>query len=150
MSPQSQKLDDHLYGEDHGEDHVEDVHDGGERLRLLVMLRGQKRSNHHNTEMDEFLCVCVLSRDVCVRRYLNSQSEGVSQDQRKHDVFKLTGVDYFPEFELGGVFGDVNLDRLSFEGVVHTLTLQGGQRDERELLTVQQMHRSFKSNHNDA
>ena len=59
VSPQSQELDDHLYGEDHGEDHVEDVHDGGERLRLLVMLRGQKRSNHHNTEMDEFLCVCV-------------------------------------------------------------------------------------------
>ena len=58
-----------------------------------------------------------------MKRYLNSQSEGVSQDQHEHDVFKLAGVDYFPEFELGWVFGNVNLYRLSFQGVVDTLAL---------------------------
>lgn len=66
---------------------------------------------------------------ICSKWYLNSQSEGVSQNQHKHDIFKLAGVDDFPEFELGGVFGNVNLYRLSFESVVHTLTLgQGGKR----------------------
>ena len=38
MNTQSQQLDDHLEGEDDGEDHVQDVHDGGEELRLLVVL----------------------------------------------------------------------------------------------------------------
>lgn len=38
MSAQSQEFNDHLDGEDHGEDHVEDVHDGGEEFGLFVML----------------------------------------------------------------------------------------------------------------
>jgi len=38
MNPESQQFDDHLHGEDHREDHVEDVHDGGEELGLLVVL----------------------------------------------------------------------------------------------------------------
>lgn len=58
-----------------------------------------------------------------MKLYLNSQSEGVSQNQHKHDVFKLAGVDDSPEFELGRVFGNVNLYRLSFQCVVHTLAL---------------------------
>lgn len=58
------------------------------------------------------------------RRYLDGQRERVSQDQHKHDVFKLAGVDDFPEFELGLVFRDVNLNGLSFEGVVDALTLE--------------------------
>lgn len=42
MSTQSQQLDDHLNGENHSEDHVEDVHDGGEQFGLLVVLRKRK------------------------------------------------------------------------------------------------------------
>lgn len=42
MSTESQELDDHLNGENHGEDHVEDVHDGGEQFGLLVVL-GEKQ-----------------------------------------------------------------------------------------------------------
>lgn len=45
MSPESQQLDDHLNGEHHSEDHVQDVHDGREQLRLLVML-GEKQQGH--------------------------------------------------------------------------------------------------------
>lgn len=58
------------------------------------------------------------------RRYLDGQRERVPQDQHKHDVFKLAGVDDLPEFELGLVFRDVNLNGLSFEGVVDALTLE--------------------------
>lgn len=65
---------------------------------------------------------------VCVRRYLDGQSQRVPQDQHKHDVFKLTGVDYSPELELRWVFGDVNFYRLGFQSVVHTLALHGGER----------------------
>lgn len=61
-------------------------------------------------------------------RYLDSQRERVPQDQHKHDVFKLAGVDDFPEFELGLVFRDVNLYGLSFEGVVDALTLERQRR----------------------
>lgn len=38
VSPQSQQLDDHLYGENESEDQVEEVHDGGEEFGLLVVL----------------------------------------------------------------------------------------------------------------
>ena len=38
MSSKSQQFDDHLPSENHCEDHVEDVHDGGKQLGLLVML----------------------------------------------------------------------------------------------------------------
>lgn len=38
VSAESQEFNDHLDGEDHGEDHVEDVHDGGEEFGLFVML----------------------------------------------------------------------------------------------------------------
>ena len=58
-----------------------------------------------------------------MKSYLNSQSERVSQNQHKHDVFKLAGVDDLPEFELRRVFRNVNLYRLSFQRIVHTLTL---------------------------
>lgn len=58
-----------------------------------------------------------------MERYLNSQSERVPQNQHKHDVFKLAGVDDSPELQLRWVFRDVNLYRLSFQSVIHTLTL---------------------------
>lgn len=58
------------------------------------------------------------------RRYLHGQRERVPQDQHEHDVFKLAGVDDFPEFELRLVFRNVDLYRLSFEGVVDALALQ--------------------------
>lgn len=48
MSPQSQQLDDHLDGEHHSEDHVQDVHDRREQFRLLVML-GEKQQGHNVT-----------------------------------------------------------------------------------------------------
>lgn len=46
MSTQSQQLDDHLNGENHGEDHVEDVHDGGEQFGLLIVLRKKKMKQY--------------------------------------------------------------------------------------------------------
>lgn len=60
MSTQSQQLDDHLYGENHREDHVEDVHDGGEELRLLVVL-GDEQQQHKTSPSGAKtgLCFCV-------------------------------------------------------------------------------------------
>lgn len=48
MSAQGQQLDDHLHGENHSEDHVEDVHDGGEELGLLVMLDDETQQRSDN------------------------------------------------------------------------------------------------------
>lgn len=48
MSAQSQQLDNHLHSEHHGEDHVEDVHDGGEELGLLVMLDDETQEHSDN------------------------------------------------------------------------------------------------------
>lgn len=62
--------------------------------------------------------------------YLNSQSERVSQNQHKHDVLKLAGVDDSPEFKLRRVFGNVDLDGLSFKSIIHTLTLEGEEAAE--------------------
>lgn len=45
VSTKSQQLDDHLNGEHHREDHVEDVHDGGKGLGLLVMLEEKQRKH---------------------------------------------------------------------------------------------------------
>lgn len=39
---QSEKFDDHLNSEECGEDHVQDVHDRVEALRLLIVLMAQK------------------------------------------------------------------------------------------------------------
>lgn len=117
MSAQSQQLDDHLHSENHGEDHVEDVHDGGEELGLLVMLEeGETRALSNGPPSPD--------GERVARRYLHGQRERVSQDQHKHDVFELAGVDDLPEFELGLVFRDVNLNGLSFEGVVDALALE--------------------------
>lgn len=44
--------------------------------------------------------------------YLHSQSNGVEENQHKHDVLKPCGVDYRPELVLHWVFGDVQLQRL--------------------------------------
>lgn len=44
MCPQSHQLDDHLDSEDYSEDHVEDVHDGGEQFGLFVMLREKHKA----------------------------------------------------------------------------------------------------------
>lgn len=119
VSPQSQQLDDHLDGEDHGEDQVEDVHDMGEKLRLLVMLR--EKPERHQT-----LTTAAQKQagGGGAETYLNGQSEGVSQNQHEHDVLKLTGVDDLPELQLGRVFRDVDLDRLSLQGVIDTLALR--------------------------
>ncbi len=70
------------------------------------------------------MCVCVC---VCV--YLYSQCERVEQNEQKHQVLKLRGVDDLPEFELRGVFGDVNLYGLSFQCIIHTLPLCAKKRD---------------------
>lgn len=40
---QSEQFDDHLDGEERGEDHVQDVHDKVEELRLLIVLMAQKK-----------------------------------------------------------------------------------------------------------
>lgn len=58
--------------------------------------------------------------------YLHSQSERVSQDQHKHNILKLAGVDDSPEFQLRWVLWDVDLDRLSLQCIIHTLTLTLG------------------------
>lgn len=55
--------------------------------------------------------------------YLYSQCKRVEQNEHKHDVFKLRGIDDPPKFELRGVFGYVNLYWLSFQCVIHTLSL---------------------------
>lgn len=55
--------------------------------------------------------------------HLNGQTQGVEDDQNKHDVLKSSGVDHIPELVLVGVFGDVAPQRTSFESVFHTLTL---------------------------
>lgn len=55
--------------------------------------------------------------------YLNRQTEGVEDDQDKHDVFKSSGVDHIPELVLVGIFGDVAPQRTSFKSIFHTLTL---------------------------
>lgn len=65
-------------------------------------------------------------------RYLHSQRERVPQDQHKHDVLKLAGVDDFPELELGLVFRDVNLYGLSFKRVVDTLALEGTEESRQD------------------
>lgn len=73
------------------------------------------------------MSVCVTSNKFhCIHKcdYLHSQRERVAENQHKHDIFKLAGVDNLPEFELGRIFGDVNLDGLSFQRVIHTLALQ--------------------------
>lgn len=67
----------------------------------------------------------------CVGPYLNRQSESVSQNQHKHDVFELAGVDDFPEFELGWVFRNVDLYRLGLQRVINTLTLERSRRRTR-------------------
>lgn len=58
-----------------------------------------------------------------MERYLHGQGERVAQDQHKHDVLKLAGVDDLPELELRRVFRDVDLYGLSFQSVVDALTL---------------------------
>lgn len=52
MSTKSQQLDDHLNGEHHREDHVEDVHDGGEQFGLLVVL-GEKHETGENLPLTD-------------------------------------------------------------------------------------------------
>lgn len=55
--------------------------------------------------------------------YLNSQTQGVEDDQDEHDVLKASRVDHIPELVLVGVFGDVAPQRTSFKSIFHTLTL---------------------------
>jgi len=57
--------------------------------------------------------------------YLHGQCERVAQNQNKHDVLKMAGVDDLPELELRRVLRDVDLYGLCFQGVVHTLPLHG-------------------------
>lgn len=59
MSPQSQQLDDHLDGEHHSEDHVQDVHDGREQFGLLVMLGG-KQHRTQSVTVQHRSCVILL------------------------------------------------------------------------------------------
>lgn len=63
MSTKSQQLDDHLDGEHYGEDHVEDVHDGGEQFGLLVML-GEKQQTGENLPLTDGLCIGVVWTDT--------------------------------------------------------------------------------------
>lgn len=55
--------------------------------------------------------------------HLNRQTQGVEDDQDKHDVLKSGGVDNIPELVLVGIFGDVAPHRASFKSIFHTLTL---------------------------
>lgn len=60
MSAQSQEFNDHLDGEDHGEDHVEDVHDGGEEFGLFVMLTERhSQTVKYISNITMYLCMCV-------------------------------------------------------------------------------------------
>lgn len=55
--------------------------------------------------------------------HLNGQTQGVDDDQDKHDVLKACRVDHIPELVLVRVFWDVAPQRTSFESIFHTLTL---------------------------
>lgn len=56
--------------------------------------------------------------------YLYGQTQGVEDDQDKHDVLKASRVDHIPELVLVRVFGDVAPQRTSFKSIFHTLTLR--------------------------
>lgn len=77
--------------------------------------------------MKASVCVCVCMHVclcACVRETdLNSQGDGVEQDEDKHDVFKARGVDDGPEPVLNRILWDVEFEWLSLECVLHTLTL---------------------------
>lgn len=64
------------------------------------------------------------------RTHLDSQTQGVKDDQDKHDIFEASGVDHIPELVLVGVFGNVATQGASFQSVFHTLTLQRGQEQK--------------------
>lgn len=56
--------------------------------------------------------------------YLDSQSDGVEQDEDEHDVLEACGVDDGPELVLNRILWDVEFERLSLQSILHTLTLQ--------------------------
>lgn len=59
---------------------------------------------------------------------LHGQADGVEQDEDKHQVLKVGGVDHVPHFVLVLVLGDVPPQGSGLEGVLHTLSLGGRQR----------------------
>lgn len=61
---------------------------------------------------------------------LHGQADGVEQDEDKHQVLKVGGVDHVPHFVLVLVLGDVPPQGPGLEGVLHALSL-GGKWGER-------------------
>lgn len=114
--PQGQQLQQHLYGEESGEDHVEDVHDVAEGLGLLVVL--QQREHSARCGPTGSALTNWTSTD------LHSQCDSVEQNQDEHDVLEPRGIDDGPELVLNRVLGDVEFQRLSLQGVLHALTLR--------------------------
>lgn len=74
--------------------------------------------------MNNQLKVCVK---VYVETNLNSQSDGVEQDEDKHDIFKSSGVDDGPELVLNRILWDVEFEWLSLQRILDTLTLHDTQ-----------------------
>ena len=63
------------------------------------------------------------------RTDLHGQADGVEQDEDKHQVLKVGGVDHVPHFVLVLVLGYVPPQGPGFEGIFHTLSLGGRQRE---------------------
>ena len=112
-----QQLQQHLHGEEAGEDHVEDVHDVAEGFGLLVVLR-QRRAERRPRRPRPSAAFGGL-----LLAYLDGQGDRVEQDEHEHDVLKASGVDDGPELVLDWVLWDVQFQRLSLQSVLHTLAL---------------------------
>lgn len=65
------------------------------------------------------VCVCVCVKET----NLNSQSDGVEQDEDKHNIFKACGVDDGPEPVLNRILWNVEFKGLGLERILHALTL---------------------------
>lgn len=120
--PQGQQLQQHLCGEESGEDHVEDVHDVAEGLGLFVVL--QQRQHSARFGPTGSAVTNWTSTD------LHGQCDGVEQNQDEHDVLESRGIDDGPELVLNRVLWDVEFQRLSLQGVLHALTLRQRQTAE--------------------
>lgn len=71
--------------------------------------------------------------------HLNSQSDGVEQDENEHHVLKSCGVDDRPELILNRILRDVKFEWLSLQSVLHALALQ----QTHNRLTVNTLHHTL-------
>lgn len=58
------------------------------------------------------------------RTDLHGQADGVEQDEDKHQVLKVGGVDHVPHFVLVLVLGDVPPQGPGLKGIFHALSLE--------------------------